>query len=107
MSFGLDRNTIQKFYSVFAKYPEVEEVLIYGSRAKGNFREGSDIDLTLVGDYITEQIFSKIRMDLDDLNTPYIVDLSVFHLLKSESLLNHIKRIGKLFYEKAKEGVAV
>jgi predicted nucleotidyltransferase len=49
MKFGLSNATLEKFHSVFSKYPEIEEVLIYGSRAKGNYREGSDIDITLKG----------------------------------------------------------
>jgi predicted nucleotidyltransferase len=98
MRFGLTEDTIEKFHSVFRKYPEIEEVIIYGSRAKGNYREGSDIDITLRGEDLTEAIRSKVWLDLDELNTPYLVDLSVFHTLTSESLINHIQRIGMLFY---------
>jgi len=64
MRFGLTEDTIEKFHSVFRKYPEIEEVIIYGSRAKGNYREGSDIDLTLKGEELTEAIRSKVWLDL-------------------------------------------
>lgn len=98
MNFGLNDITIQKFHSVFKNYPEIMEVLIYGSRAKGNFREGSDIDLTLKGINETDDILSKVWLDIDELNTPYLVDLSVYHTIKSETLLEHINRVGDTFY---------
>jgi uncharacterized protein len=60
MKFGLTENTIEKFNSVFEKYPEIEEVVVYGSRAKGNYREGSDIDITLKGKKLTEKIRTKV-----------------------------------------------
>ena len=98
MKFGLSDDIIQMFHSVFARYPEVEEVIIYGSRAKGNYREGSDIDITLIGPNLTEDIRSDIWLDLDDLNHPYLFDLSIFDALTSESLKDHIRRVGQTFY---------
>lgn len=100
MIFGLSEKTMEKFHSVFKKYSEVEQVLIYGSRAKGNYREGSDIDLTLVGNHISDKILSSIKVDIDELNTPYLVDVSVFHHLKSASLIEHIQSVGKEFYKR-------
>lgn len=100
MKFGLKDETINKINSVFEKYPEVEEVIIYGSRAKGNYREGSDIDITLKGKELDDHIRSKIYFDIDDLNTPYLFDISIFDKLNSPDLEDHIKRIGKIFYKK-------
>lgn len=100
MKFGLPESLIATFCSVFEKYIEVDEVVIYGSRAKGNFRDGSDIDLTLKGVGITERLCGKIWSDLDDLPHPYLIDLSVYDSLKSESLKEHINRVGQLFYSK-------
>ena len=102
MSFGLPEKLINAFNETFASYSEIEKVIIYGSRAKGNFRNGSDIDLTLVGENITEDIKSKVWLDLDELNSPYLIDISILHSLKSESLLEHIQRIGKDLYHKKK-----
>ncbi len=100
MNFGLKQETIDKINSVFAKYPEVEEVVIYGSRAKGNYRNGSDIDITLKGEHLTSQILSRINSDIDDLNTPYMFDISIFHKLHSTDFIEHIVRVGQVFYKK-------
>jgi predicted nucleotidyltransferase len=100
MKFGLTDETIHKINSIFEKYGEVDEVIIYGSRAKGNYREGSDVDITLLGNALTENIKSKIYGDIDDLNTPYLFDISVFENLKSDDLVEHINRVGQLFYKR-------
>lgn len=98
MKFGLKEETINKINSVLKKYPEVEQVIIYGSRVKGNYREGSDIDITLKGKSLTDNILSKISLDIDDLNTPYLFDISIFDKLHSPDLEEHINRLGQVFY---------
>jgi len=102
MKFGLSVNTIDRINSVFKKYPEIEQVVIYGSRAKGNYREGSDIDITLKGENLNDRILSKVKSEIDDLNTPYLFDISVFQGLVSSSLIEHINRVGLLLYIKDK-----
>jgi len=100
MKFGLNEETINKINSVFKKYSEIEKVIIYGSRAKGNFRNGSDIDLTLIGNNISEKILSSIKFEIDELNLPYLFDISIFEKLNSPGLGEHINRDGKIFYSK-------
>ena len=97
--FGLTKETISKINSVFEKHPEVEQVEIYGSHAKGNFRTGSDIDLTLKGEKLSHEILNRINSEIDDLNTPYLFDISIFDKLNAPSLEEHIQRIGKVFYQ--------
>ncbi|MCX6148824.1 MAG: nucleotidyltransferase domain-containing protein [Candidatus Kapabacteria bacterium] len=99
MTYGLKEDTINKIHSVFILFPEIEKVLIYGSRAKGNFRNGSDIDLTLFGHNLDYILLNKIKSLLDDLNTPYLIDISIYDKIKSDELLDHINRIGKEFYK--------
>lgn len=99
MNFGLDLITQEKFRKLFEKHPQIEQVILYGSRAKGNFREGSDIDLTLIGN-ISEDLQRELTQELDDLNTPYLIDISIFDQLKSLELIAHIQRVGKVFYQK-------
>lgn len=98
MRFGLAEELISKLSSVFRRHEEIEEVVIYGSRAKGNFRPGSDIDLTFKGKKVEPSILGTIAQEIDDLNSPYLFDLSVYDSLKSEDLLEHINRVGQTFY---------
>ncbi|MBP6387249.1 MAG: nucleotidyltransferase domain-containing protein [Pseudarcicella sp.] len=98
--FGLSNITIHKIQSVFENHTEIDSVIIYGSRAKGNYRVGSDIDLTLLGDKLNNTILTKIEQEIDELNTPYLFDISIFDSLKSPDLEAHINRIGQIFYKK-------
>ena len=100
MKFGLSDSTIDKLQEVFRRYAEVDEVIIYGSRAKGNFRNGSDIDITVKGNRINRKIMSSIWQDIEDLNFPYKVDLSDFQVLNTPDLSDHIERVGKVLYRK-------
>ena len=100
MKFGLREETIKKINSVFEKIPEMQEAIIYGSRAKGNYRIGSDIDLTLKGTNLTSDILSQIADEIDELNTPYLFDISIFERLNAPDLEEHINRVGKIFYSR-------
>lgn len=103
MKFGLADSTIEKINSGFRQYPEIEEAIIYGSRAKGNFREGSDIDITLIGNRVNRKIRSKISIAIDELNTPYLFDISIHQNLNNPELEKHIKKHGKKFYVRNSE----
>lgn len=94
---GLSNETIDVIKNVFKKYPEIEEVILYGSRAKGDFRKGSDIDLILKGSSLTLSTLYNIENALDDLLLPYKIDLSIFHKINNKDLLDHIKRVGVVF----------
>ncbi|EKB58164.1 nucleotidyltransferase domain-containing protein [Bergeyella zoohelcum] len=94
--FGLKAEVIEQMNNVFSRFKNIEKVLIYGSRAKGNFRYNSDIDLSLLG-AISYNDLLKIEMQLDDLLLPYKIDLSVFEKIENEDLKEHIRRVGKVF----------
>lgn len=83
---------------VFAAYPAIEKAILYGSRAKGTYRPGSDIDLTIVGPSVTDQQMLEIETRLDDLLLPYTIDLSSFHAIHNPDLIDHINRVGVIFY---------
>src|ERR1035441_8503082 len=89
MKYGLTKATIEKICAVFARFREIEKVVLYGSRAKGNFKPGSDIDLTLYGEALTADLRSAIASALDDLLLPYTIDLSVFDDLDHVKLREH------------------
>ncbi len=103
MRFGLSSEVIARLCQVFARHPEIERVVIYGSRAKGNFRAGSDIDLTFEGDAIDLPLMLKIENELDDLLLPYQLDLSILAHIDDADLREHIARIGQVLYQRAPE----
>ena len=103
MRFGLTENTIRRVKNIFVKYGQVEEVILYGSRAKGNYRNGSDIDLVAKGKDLNLSILHKISHEIDDLLLPYTFDLSIYQHIDNVDLLEHIRRVGKIFYKREDE----
>lgn len=100
--FGLPSHVIEKIRTVFSQYSAVNRVILYGSRAKGNYRLNSDIDLCIEGDNLTLTQLLKIETQLDDLLLPWKIDLSLKHKIDNEELLNHIQEAGVVFYGIAK-----
>jgi type I restriction enzyme S subunit len=98
MKYGLGEPVIKKICAVFARFPAIEKAVLYGSRAKGNYKDGSDIDLTLYGDALTAQDLANIADALDELLLPYMFDLSLYADLDHAKLRDHIERVGVVFY---------
>ena len=100
MRFGLEENDILKLQKIFANYLQIESVKIYGSRTKGNYKNGSDIDLTLIGKELNLTIVNTIETQIDDLLLPYLFDISVYHQISNSDLIDHIQRVGQIFYQR-------
>ncbi|MCB2146676.1 MAG: nucleotidyltransferase domain-containing protein [Deltaproteobacteria bacterium] len=100
MQFGLKKETIEKIVKIFERHDEIEAVILYGSRAKGNFKSGSDIDLTLKGKRLNLTLLNKISLELEDLLLPFTFDLSLYHHINQSDFIDHIQRVGKVFYSK-------
>ena len=83
---------------VFEAFPQVKEVILYGSRALGTFKACSDIDLTVKGDLVDHFTLNQISSQLDDLLLPYSIDLSIYSYIESPDLLDHIQRVGQIFF---------
>jgi len=94
MRYGLKESTIIAIQQVFNNHPGIKKVVLYGSRAKGNFRNGSDIDLVIVGPELSLRQLNQIETEIDDLLLPYTFDISLYHYIDNEDLLEHIKRVG-------------
>lgn len=93
--FGLPAAAMTALRSVLSQNPQIERALVYGSRAKGNYRSGSDIDLTLEGPALTYSDLTRIDTALDDLMLPWKIDLSLLSHIDNPDLLDHIARVGK------------
>jgi uncharacterized protein len=100
MNHGLPEAAVSKICGVFERFPEIECAVLYGSRAKGTHRNGSDIDLTLEGDALDISCLGSIADALDDLLLPYKIDLSIRDAIKQEDLREHIERVGQVLYRR-------
>lgn len=92
--YGLTEEAIARINAVFAACPQIERVVLYGSRAKGTQRNGSDIDLTIEGEAMSPSQLLRIENALDDLLLPYKMDISLLHQIDNPELLAHIRRVG-------------
>lgn len=107
MKYGLSPSTVEKIHAVLHDYPQVEKAILYGSRAKGNYRTGSDIDLVLQGGAdLTLNVLYQILNELDDLLLPYTLDLSIYDQIDDPDVVAHIERVGVPFYEKGETAVS-
>ena len=89
--FGLSDWTMNDLRSVFRQHPKVRTVILFGSRAKGNYRTGSDID---------HEEMLRIYNDIDDLGLLYKVDLLHYEEKQGTPIGEHIDRVGKVFYQR-------
>ena len=97
---GLSDATLATVQAILASCPALETALVYGSRAKGNYKPGSDIDLTLTGTALTQDMLSHLVGQFEESNLPYQVDLSILKDIDNPSLREHIERVGKLIYDR-------
>lgn len=96
---GLSDTVIEKLNKVFSQFPPIARVILFGSRAKGDYRHGSDIDLVMEVKQLSFEDMINVEQQLDDLLLPYNIDLLEMNSIKSDELLAHIKRIGITLYK--------
>ena len=99
--FGLSDTVINELGNVFRRHANIEKVLIFGSRSKGNYRAGSDIDLAVVGKNLDYSQLLDIQCEIDDLELLYSIDLVDYQKKKGTPIGDHIDRVGQVFYEAA------
>lgn len=102
MPYGISKEIFNEMNQIFAKYPQIEEIVLYGSRAKGNFKTGSDIDLTLKGKNVDFATLSLLSNELDDTYLPFIFDISLYRQISNPDLIDHIDRVGIVIYTQSK-----
>jgi len=100
MIYGIDESKIEEIINIFRKFPQIEKAILFGSRAKGNFKEGSDIDLALIGKDLNLLLLSRIDLLIDELNLPHTFDILIFDRIDNPDLHEHIRKVGIVFYEK-------
>lgn len=98
-SFGLSARTVALLRAVLAGYPQIRQAKVYGSRAMGNFREGSDIDIALDAPALPFDAWLQLTNKVDDLMLPWDVDLTLMSQVDNPDLLDHIARVGKVLWQ--------
>jgi predicted nucleotidyltransferase len=98
-TYGFSERDTQTIFGIFKKYSEVKSVLLFGSRAKGIFHKGSDVDLAIDGGSVTPKTLRQIKSDFEESDLPYRVDLLDFNSLNNIPLKEHIKRVGKPIFQ--------
>ena len=97
--YGLSAEEQDDIDSIFKKYIEIEEVILFGSRAMNTFTTISDIDFAVKGKTVSS-IIGALKSDFDSSSIIYEVDVVNYHNISSEALLEHIRKFGKVFYRK-------
>jgi predicted nucleotidyltransferase len=100
--FGLTERSMQTVSEIFEKYPVVEVVVVFGSRAMGNYKLGSDLDLAIMNLGVDDKTMMKLKNDFEESSLPISVDIVNFADLKHADFIEHIERVGKVFYKKRK-----
>jgi len=97
--YGLTERDMKTIQSVFDTFPEVKKVHLFGSRAKGNYRLGSDIDLAIMNQGLNSITLSRLIGKFEESSLPYNIDLVDFTNLTKQEFIDHINRVGVPFYQ--------
>jgi len=103
MKFGLEQRVIDTISAVLEQQPKVDKAIVFGSRAMGNHRPGSDIDIALKGAELNAKDVLNLYTALDDQGITYKFDLLNYHTIKEPALIDHIDRVGIEMYSRWKQ----
>ena len=100
--YGLLESDIKNIISILRKNGRINEIILFGSRAKGTFNNGSDIDIALKGDDLKLTDIINSSLEIDNLLLPNKFDLIIFSRIKEQALIEHINRVGIILYKRRK-----
>ena len=104
MNHGLSQQDMHEIISALRRFPDIEEALLFGSRAKGNFKPGSDIDIAIKGRGIKHSSVTELSYILNEESIlPYFFDIVHFEQITEQELLEHIQRVGLSLYERKRD----
>lgn len=106
MNTGIAAEHLARLHAIFIKHPHIIDVILYGSRAKGTHREGSDIDIALKGTTIDARLLAQIDTDYDALYLPWKLDLCAYEQIANVDLKSHIDRVGVSLFTSKRPGIA-
>ncbi len=99
--YGLLDRDLRYILKAVRKYPEIEEVILFGSRSMGNYKKGSDVDLAIVGEEVDRKIIRRLSDDLnEEYPLPYFFDVINYKDILNQELIKHIESVGKYIYKR-------
>jgi predicted nucleotidyltransferase len=99
MSYGLRQQDLDEIIVIIRQFAVVESALIFGSRAKGNFKKGSDVDVAIKGTFVTRDDIAALSFALnEDSAMPYFFDIVQYETITEKALVEHIDRVGQVIY---------
>lgn len=99
MGHGLKERDIENIISASKELPEIEEVILFGSRAKSTHKKASDVDIAIKGKDISEKTVKRLSSKLnEELPLPYFIDIVHYETIRNNALIEHIDRVGELIY---------
>ncbi len=106
MNFGLSEKSYNLILETLQKFPEIEKTIIFGSRAMGNYKKGSDVDLAIKGKNVNFDTVLKLHSILEqDLPLPYFFDIVDYKELENENLKEHIEKFGIVLFERKEKSI--
>ena len=103
MRLALDETALARIVATIVSEPSVARLILFGSRAKGNNRPGSDIDLCVEGSDLSASTLAQLETELDDLLLPWEIDLVPRADITDPNLLAHIDRVGIVLFTRSPE----
>lgn len=98
--FGLTNEDFQTIIDAIKEYPQIDEAILFGSRALNTYKKGSDIDIALKGEKIALITATISGVLNEESPLPYFCDILDYSLIDNEELKNHIDRVGQSIYKK-------
>jgi uncharacterized protein len=98
--YGLPESTLEDVTSILKKNYKISKLILFGSRAKGSFNNGSDVDIALQGSELALNDILDASLEIENLFLPYKFDLIIYDRIIEESLISHINRVGIVLYQR-------
>ena len=99
--YGLLERDLKFILEAISGYSEIEEVIIFGSRAMGNYKKGSDIDLALKGEKVDQRVVRRLSDELEEeYPLPYFFDIVNYNVIEDKEFKHHIDSVGKTIWSR-------
>lgn len=97
--YGIPTSDLNDVIFILKENEKIRKAILFGSRAKGNFTSGSDVDIALVGNKLKLADVLEISVKIDELYLPWKFDIIIYDRIKEPELKNHIERVGKVLFQ--------